>query len=144
MLDEEENLSTVARFDSPNLAQIVKLRFESEGIPVVIQGRAPSPFTAGHTAPWGGLHLKVRESDRIRAEEILREAAAGALDEGTAPACPKCGSKEATLRRRPIRVGTLLVRLLKVCGRDSGPPANAYEYTCRHCGYAWNDGEEQK
>ncbi len=144
MLDADEKLVPVATFDSPHLAEIAKLRLESEGIPVVIPGRAPSPFTAGHAAPWGGLQLKVRESDEVRAAQILREAATADSPADLSPTCPRCGSERVRLKRPPIfgAIARLVTRLLLAAlardhGSESSRKGEEMPYRCGDCKHTW-------
>jgi len=68
-----EDLVTIASFFNPVEAQIVKGMLESEGIDCFLANDVVFTVNPGYALADGGVHLRVRESDAVRARELLSE-----------------------------------------------------------------------
>ena len=118
---------TIASFDTPTHASLLRMRLEQEGIPCVLANeqynsvaRGLASGSAGATGVW----LQVREQDAERAQQILQEASAAtnAMDdaelEQQAEAflqCPECHSEEVEYQES----------------------ATGFVGTCAACGHRW-------
>ncbi len=74
-----DKLVTVATFTYPSEAVVIKGRLESEGIDCFMKDEMTAQVHNFISNAIGGVKLQVRQSDAIRATEILKEA--GYLDE---------------------------------------------------------------
>lgn len=69
--DTSGPLVTVTRYDSVGDAQLARSQLENAGIPCMIANADQSGLTTMFDATEGGVQLKVNETDREEAEEIL-------------------------------------------------------------------------
>jgi len=141
-----ERLVTIATFNQPTEAHILKGRLEAEGIPCFLGDEhiiAAQPF---YSVAVGGVKLRVTEGDEQEAREMLARIQGGnseyILDDNIllAPpaqeplpvnACPNCGSDliaEEQLSRAASFYSWLLSSLQLFMSR---------KYTCYDCDYCW-------
>lgn len=66
-------LVTVARYDAVGDARLAKIQLESAGIPCMIANEDQSGLSTMFDATEGGVQLKVNETDREKAQEILEQ-----------------------------------------------------------------------
>ncbi len=74
-----DKLVTIATFTYPSEVVVIKGRLESEGIECFVKDEITAQVHNFISNAIGGVKLQVRQSDAIRATEILKEA--GYLDE---------------------------------------------------------------
>ncbi len=70
----EDSLITVIAFNFPHELTMPRSLLESEGIECFVPDEYMSDTMPFRTNAMGGIRLQVRESDALRAYEILREA----------------------------------------------------------------------
>ena len=94
----KETFKTIARFQYSTEAQIIKGRLEAEGIPVFLSDALTIDVDPLVSQAIGGVKLKVRAEDAMKAQYILDKIAKYALDdEGNPIRCPNCQSSEIAL-----------------------------------------------
>ena len=92
---DNEPVVTFRVYNDPMLAHIERTRLEDNGIPCFVDDSTMSVYPIyGNTI--GGIHLKIFERDRERAESILAEEVSLKVEELTDDeaqvVCPYCGS----------------------------------------------------
>lgn len=137
-----ERLVTVATFNQPTEAHILKGRLEAEGIPCFLGDEHIIAAQPLYSIAVGGVKLQVTEGDVEEALEMLARIQGGTseyiLDDSIelAPpsqlylhveACPLCESGQIAPKGFFERV--LGIRLPFVDKR----------YGCQHCGYTWKE-----
>ena len=101
----EEKFSTMATFEYPADAQIIKGKLESEGIPVFLKDENTLNSDPIISDAIGGVKLQVYTKDKERALEIYNQIRAYALDDYGEPiVCPNCKAQksEAYYERKGI------------------------------------------
>lgn len=88
--------TTIRIYESVLDANLIRAKFENEGITCFLLDEnlvAMDPLLSNAI---GGIKLKIHESDRIKAEEILESIKNNKItnDEGDTLSCPKCDSQE--------------------------------------------------
>ncbi len=142
-----ERLITIATFDQPTEAHIVKGRLEAEGIPCFLGDEhivAAQPF---YSVAVGGVKLKVTEGDAEEARALLARIQGGTseyiLDDNIelappmqehvpAATCPNCGSEHVAEEKFSKTVFSLSYLLL-----GFPIPFVKRQYKCYDCGYVW-------
>lgn len=111
-------------FDLVADAELLRIKLESEGIPVFLKDvniMQAEPFIAAAT---GGVKVMVLRQDLFRAESIYEELRRFALDrEGNPVVCPNC---KAARSERYFKRDTLLYKLF--------PFLEPAKYRCTRCG----------
>jgi hypothetical protein len=69
----EDDLVRIARFDTSGEAQMARVKLEEEDIKAVVEGEDSSLTIPVSSAAMYSIDLLVRESDRQKAVDILRE-----------------------------------------------------------------------
>ncbi len=115
---------TLEAFELLADAELLRIKLESEGIPVILKDAnimQAEPFLAAAT---GGVKVQVRAEDLERAEAIYLEFKRFALDkDGNPVICPNCKSDRS---ERFFKRDKLLYRLFPFLE----PP----KYKCQKCG----------
>ncbi|MFD2245868.1 DUF2007 domain-containing protein [Pontibacter ruber] len=142
-----ERLVTIATFNEPTEAHIVKGRLEAEGIPCFLGDEhivAVQPF---YSVAVGGVKLKVTEGDADEARAILARIQGGTseyiLDDNIELAppmqehvqqltCPNCGSEHVAEEKFSKTVFSISYLLL-----GFPVPFVSRKYKCYDCGYIW-------
>ncbi len=134
-----ERLVTIATFDNPFKAHLVKSRLESSGIECFLSDEFVVTVNWLYSNAVGGVKLQVRESDLERASEILNmePVETEALDQELGedimqPRCPRCNSVNVHYERYSRRFIYLSWLLL-------GVPLLLFKrkWRCDECGYQW-------
>ena len=87
----EHGFQTIARFQYSTEAQVVKGRLEADGIEVFLSDNFTIDTDPLVSNAIGGVKLKVRGDDVIRAKHILESIGKYSLDEeGNEILCPEC------------------------------------------------------
>lgn len=88
----------IARYQYAAEAQIIKGRLESEGIPVFLSDNLTIETDPLVSNAIGGVKLKVRAVDALKAQHILQSIKTYAVDDdGNTLKCPKCKSEKIEL-----------------------------------------------
>jgi len=140
----DERLVTIARFNNPVEAHLVRTKLESEGIDCAVIDEIRGSTGWQYAIAIGGVRLQVNESDAQRALEILQ----GFQDEpiGDEPAeeqiaesetesdrcCPRCGAAEIQYEEFSRRLVFISLVFL-----GFPLPFLKRRWTCRNCGYQW-------
>ena len=128
-----ETFKTIARYQYTSEAQIIKGRLEAEGIQVFLQDSVTIDTDPLVSNAIGGVKLKVRATDVIKAKHILNSINQFSLDDdGNAIHCPKCDSTEVHMYST---ITDLKSFLAFVIGFISGtlPFSTRYKYQCEQC-----------
>ncbi|HID57149.1 TPA: DUF2007 domain-containing protein [Candidatus Poribacteria bacterium] len=134
-----EKLVTIATFDNPFKAHLVKSRLESSGIKCFLSDEFVVTVNRLYSNAVGGVKLQVKESDLERAIELLNmepiepEALDRVLEgDTTQPRCPRCNSANVHYERYSRRFIYLSWLLL-------GVPLLLFKrkWRCDECGYQW-------
>lgn len=126
-----EKLVTVGTFGTPWGARLAQARLAAEGIHAVVADENLGSLYGG--AVCGGVKLRVREEDAVRAVELLeRECPIPEIylvteEEARRPRCPTCKSDDISFER--------WARLFPL-------PVASRRWTCRHCGAVWRGETE--
>jgi len=133
-------LITIARYDYPLDAHIVRGRLEAEGIRahVVHEHHVWANWALGQAL--GQVKLQVAADDWRQASDVLADLAAGHHDLGseaaTHPACPDCGGirVEAVDRWRKLALWVVFACSVPL-------PFSRYRFRCIDCDRSWTSGE---
>lgn len=141
-----ERLVTIATFNEPTEAHILKGRLESEGILCFLGDEhiiGAQPF---YSAAVGGVKLRVTENDVEEARAILDhirqgdnqfdydtiELAPPMQEHAQAVTCPRCGSDNVSEEKYNKTVFSLSYLLL-----GFPLPFLSRKFTCYNCGNTW-------
>ena len=129
---------TVARYNYSNEAQIIKGRLEADGIAVYLSDQFTIDTDPLVSQAIGGVKLKVRKEDALKAQTILKEISKYSLDDdGEAINCPECKSEKVELFSTINNLKSLLAFLASLL--FSGLPFyTKYEYKCEACKTQFN------
>ncbi|PIQ20456.1 MAG: hypothetical protein COW65_14950 [Cytophagales bacterium CG18_big_fil_WC_8_21_14_2_50_42_9] len=122
-------LVTVASFPEAIEAHIYRSRLEAEGIPCVTADENIVSNQPWHTIAYGGVKLRVRQTDETRAREIIQEIR-GKLHTEAPERCPVCHSDKIKVKRN-VNVIKQVVSVLFM-----GTPV-AKKAACINCGHTW-------
>ena len=130
-MEENENivLVTVATFPEAIEAHIYRSRLEAEGIPCVTADENIISNQPWHTIAYGGVKLRVRQTDEIRAREIIQEIR-DRLNVEETELCPVCYSNKINIKRN-VNILKQVVSVLFM-----GTPG-ARKAVCSNCGHTW-------
>jgi len=122
-------LVTVASFPEAIEAHIYRSRLEAEGIPCVTADENIVSNQPWHTIAYGGVKLRVRQTDEKHAREIIQEIR-GKSNTDTTELCPVCHSDKIKIKRN-VNIIKQVVSVLFM-----GTPV-ARKAVCSNCGYTW-------
>lgn len=125
---------TIATFQYSSEAQIIKGRLEADGIEVFLKDRFTIDTDPLVSNAIGGVKLRVKSQDAMKAQHILNSLKPYALDdEGNNLQCPNCHSEKLELYSTITSLKSFLAFAL---GLISGtlPFHTRYKYKCDHCG----------
>jgi hypothetical protein len=137
-----EKLVTVGTFAAPWEARLAQARLASEGIDAMIAdenvGSLYGLYGGGMV---GGVKLRVREEEAVRAAELLAQERPlppiylVTEEDAQAPRCPTCRSEDIWFERWSRRgfVGFWLLLGFPL-------PLPSRRWSCRHCGAVWREG----
>ncbi len=131
----DEKIIKIANFDEYTKAEIAKIALESEDIECFLSGENFVATYWLYAKAEGGIKLYIKESDKQKAEEILKNI--NRPENANADAsydikCPKCGNADIDYEkysRRAFFISLLLFRLPITYPRK--------EYKCNACGNKW-------
>ncbi|MDD5011209.1 MAG: DUF2007 domain-containing protein [Phycisphaerae bacterium] len=131
----DEKIIKVASFFDYTQAEIAKIALEAEEIECFLSGENLIATYWLYANAIGGIKLYIKESDKERAEAILKAThKPDETDQDTSYdlRCPKCNSSDidyARYSRWAFCVSILLfwIPITYPCKK----------YTCRNCGYKW-------
>ena len=124
---------TIARYQYTSEAQIMKGRLEADGIKVFLQDNVTIDTDPLVSNAIGGVKLKVRSEDVIKAKHILNSINQYSLDDdGNAIHCPNCNSTEVQMYSTITDLKSFLAYLV---GFVFGtlPFSTRYKYQCEQC-----------
>ena len=124
---------TIARYQYTSEAQIMKGRLEADGIKVFLQDNVTIDTDPLVSNAIGGVKLKVRSEDVIKAKHILNSVNQYSLDDnGNAIHCPNCDSTEIQMYSTITDLKSFFSFLI---GFISGtlPFSTRYKYQCDKC-----------
>jgi hypothetical protein len=136
-----ESMITVGAYTSPWEAQLARTCLEAEGIDSVVADEHLARIWCAATV--GGIKLRVREEDALRAAELLRNLQPipeiYLVTEADLPLpqrCPSCRSDNLSLERWSVLglLGAWLLFGLAI-------PVPRRRWSCRGCGLDWKDEE---
>ncbi|TXD82500.1 DUF2007 domain-containing protein [Subsaximicrobium wynnwilliamsii] len=125
---------TIATFQYSSEAQIIKGRLEADDIEVFLQDRFTIDTDPLVSNAIGGVKLRVKAKDAMKAQYILSSIKQYALDDdGNALHCPNCHSEKIEIYST---IDSLKSLLAFVIGLVSGtlPFHTLYKYECDACG----------
>lgn len=137
-----EKLVTVGTFVAPWEARLAQARLAAEGIDAVVADEnVGSLYGLYGGGVVGGVKLRVREEEAVRAAELLAlEAPIPAIylvteEDAREPRCPTCRSEDISFERWSRRgfVGFWLLLGFPL-------PLPSRRWSCRHCGAVWREG----
>ena len=131
MENENSNIVmvTVASFPEAIEAHIYRSRLEAEGIPCVTADENIVSNQPWHTIAYGGVKLRVRQTDEDRAREIIQEIR-GRLNADDTELCPACHSNKIKVKRN-VNILKQVVSVLFM-----GTPVSR-KAVCVNCGHTW-------
>jgi len=131
MENENNNivLVTVASFPEAIEAHIYRSRLEAEGIPCVTADENIVSNQPWHTIAYGGVKLRVRQTDEARAREIIQEIQ-GKSNTDTTELCPVCHSDKIKVKRNV----NVIKQVVSVLFMGTPVPRKA---VCVNCGHTW-------
>lgn len=92
----KDKFFTIAAFEYPADAQIIRGKLESEGIPVFLKDENTLNSDPIISDAIGGVKLQVYTKDKERALQIYNEIRAYAIgDDGEPIVCPNCKAKKS-------------------------------------------------
>ena len=131
----DEKIIKIANFDEYTKAEITKIALEREGIQCFLSGENFVATYWLYSNAEGGIKLYIKESDKQKAEEILRamnkpqETDKDASYDLRCPKCSSCDIDYARYSRWAFFTSLLLFRLPLTY------PCK--EYKCNACGNKW-------
>ena len=131
----DEKIIKIANFDEYTKAEITKIALEREGIQCFLSGENFVATYWLYSRIEGGIKLYIKESDKQKALEILKninQSENADADKSYDIRCPKCNSTDidyARYSRLTFFISILLFRL---------PITYPHKrYTCKSCGHKW-------
>lgn len=124
---------TIARYQYTSEAQIIKGRLEAEGIQVFLQDHLTIDTDPLVSNAIGGVKLRVRSKDVIKAKHILNSISQYSLDDdGNTIQCPNCESTTIGLYSTITDFKSFFAFII---GFISGtlPFSTRYQYQCEQC-----------
>jgi len=129
-----KTFATIARYPYSAEAQIIKGRLEAEGIEVFLSDHITIDTDPLVSHAIGGVKLKVRAEDVIKAKYILESINSYSVDdEGNALACASCGSQQIGLYSTINSFKSFFHFMLGIVF-GTLPLSARYEYKCDNCG----------
>jgi len=122
-------LVTIASFPEAIEAHIYRSRLEAEGIPCVLADENIVSNQPWHTIAYGGVKLRVRHTDEMRAREIIQDIR-GKLNAEATELCPVCHSNKIKVKRN-VNILKQVVSVLFM-----GTPVSR-KAVCVNCGHTW-------
>lgn len=124
---------TIARYQYTTEAQIIKGRLEAEGIKVFLQDHLTIDTDPLVSNAIGGVKLKVRAEDAMKAQHILSKINQYSIDDdGNAIQCPNCTSESVALFST-IKNFKSFVSFFIGFIFGSLPFHTRYKYKCENC-----------
>ena len=134
----ENSFKTIAVYQYSSEAQIIKGRLEADGIEVFLADTYTIDTDPLVSNAIGGVKLKVRSAQVIKAKRIIDNIATYSLDdEGNPIQCPNCGSKKAHLFTQITDLKSFFSFLVGVLFSVL-PFHTTYTYHCEACDHKFN------
>ena len=129
---------TIARFQYSTEAQIVRGRLESDGIKVFLQDAVTIDTDPLVSNAIGGVKLKVRRDDVMKAKHILNSINQYAInDEGKLMSCEICDGTKVNLYSTVKDVKSFLAFIVGVI-TGTLPFHTRYRYRCEDCNHEFS------
>lgn len=84
-------MMTIASFERPEEAHLLRMRLEAVGIPAFIQDEHFVQMDMLYSNAIGGVRVQVADGDLESARELLAQDRGATNDESEIIQCPKCG-----------------------------------------------------
>ncbi|MEO8206490.1 MAG: DUF2007 domain-containing protein [Chthoniobacterales bacterium] len=123
---------TIARFNKPEEAHMLRLRLEAGGVPVYLQDENIVQMDWLYSNLIGGVRVQISEEDIEDAREILAMEPVKDMD-AAMPACPDCASHHTAPDEFPRRLSFLFILLFRFPFLFSKT-----RWKCADCGRVWN------
>lgn len=128
-----DTFKTIARFQYSTEAQIIKGRLEADGIQVFLSDHLTIDTDPLVSNAIGGVKLKVRSQDALKAQHILESIKKYSVDDdGNTINCPNCGSINIELFSTIKDVKSLFWFIFGVLF-SSLPFYTKHKYRCEAC-----------
>lgn len=128
-----DTFKTIARFQYSTEAQIIKGRLEADGIQVFLSDHLTIDTDPLVSNAIGGVKLKVRSQDALKAQHILESIKKYSVDDdGNTINCPNCGSINIQLFSTIKDVKSLFWFIFGVLF-SSLPFYTKHKYRCEAC-----------
>ena len=139
-----EDLVTIGRFFSLGEAKLAQGKLSSEGISAFVCDEHMHAINWHMGAAFGGIRLQVRDSQVVRALEVLdgfEPEGSGDDDEfDDVPCCPECESLEI---RQVTGKNPSQISLWSAAIPFPEPPTQTtHRWRCLACGYQWQEEAE--
>jgi hypothetical protein len=139
-----EEMVTIARFFSLGEAKLAQGKLSSEGISAFLCDEHVHAIGWHMGAAFGGIRLQVRDSQVVRALEVLEgfEPEESEEDEefDDVPCCPECESLEI---REVTGKNPNQISLWSAAIPFPEPPTQTtHRWRCLACGYQWQEEDE--
>jgi len=140
-----EELVTIAKFYSLGEAKVAQGKLASEGVAAFLCDEHMHAINWHLGAAFGGIRLQVRDSQVVRALEILDGFEPGTTEDGEeeweeVACCPECESLEI----REVTGGNPRQTSLwsQAAPFFEPPTQTTHRWRCLMCGYQWQEQEE--
>ena len=128
---------TIARYQYSSEAQIIKGRLEADGLEVFIADNYTIDTDPLVSNAIGGVKLKVRVEDEVKAKEILNSIKEYSLDdEGIPLVCPNCQSTKINYMTNVTDIKSLMSFIVSIIAGVL-PLYTKYEHRCENCKYTF-------
>jgi hypothetical protein len=139
-----EDLVTITRFYSLGEAKLAQGKLSSEGISAFVCDEHMHAINWHMGAAFGGIRLQVRDSQVVRALEVLDGFEPEESEEedeiDDVPCCPECESLEI---RQVTGKNPRQISLWSAAISFPEPPMqNTHCWRCLVCGYQWQEEDE--
>ena len=133
-----ETFKTIATYQYSSEAQIMRGRLEADGIDVFLQDAVTIDTDPLVSNAIGGVKLKVRAEDALKAQHIIGSMNRYALDdEGEGINCPNCESEKVNLYSTIKDFKSFFAFIIGV-STGTLPFHTRYKYRCEHCNHEFS------
>lgn len=138
-----DDLITIRSFDSVIDAYQLKNLLENEDIPVYVHDEHMSTLNPLYNNILQGVKLKIRATDRQRAEEIIKEADEAILtdEDDKRIACPRCHSTRVLYHLKSSKDAPGVFAMLVSFLTGSYPLHSKDVCLCKDCGHEFTKEE---
>lgn len=134
----EDLFKTIASYQYSSEAEIVRGRLQADGIEVFLQDAVTIDTDPLVSNAIGGVKIRVRSVDALKAKHILNSIKHYALDDqGEFLSCPNCHSEEVNLYSTITDLKSFFSFLLGVV-TGTLPMSTRYQYRCEQCDHEFS------